>query len=354
MLLFNVSLFLLIHRTGRNLLLMQEAPTITDIQEPVGKRRRHSSQRTLWQEIRANVWSYIYVTPMVVLLLVFVVYPIFASLGYTLYQWNGIGDPSNYVGLDNFVRVIHDSFFWGAFLHTLTYTVVLVPIQLALALALALVLNNSKLRFASFYRSVYFIPAVTSPAVIGVVIQLIFSNLGDNVNQLLMNLHIIHEHIDWLGDPRFALGLIITIGIWNTLGYNLVYFLAGLQTIPGELYEAARIDGANSFARFFYITIPMLRAVGLVIVILAILGSLQVFDLVLVLTDGGPYGATEVVNTYIYHQAFGGSARAGVQPNVGFASAASFFYGLILLGLSVAQVLIFRYINRQRAAERGQ
>jgi ABC-type sugar transport system permease subunit len=354
MLLFNVSLFLLIHRTGRNLLLMQEAPTITDIQEAVGQRRRRPSRRTLWQEIRANVWSYIYITPMVVLLLVFVVYPIFASLGYTLYQWNGIGDPSNYVGLDNFVRVMHDAFFWGAFLHTLTYTVVLVPIQLALALALALVLNNSKLRFASFYRSVYFIPAVTSPAVIGVVIQLIFSNLGDNVNQLLMNLHIIHEHIDWLGDPRFALGLIITIGIWNTLGYNLVYFLAGLQTIPGELYEAARIDGANSFGRFFYITIPMLRAVGLVIVILAILGSLQVFDLVLVLTDGGPYGATEVVNTYIYHQAFGGSARAGVQPNVGFASAASFFYGLILLGLSVAQVLIFRSINRQRAAERGQ
>lgn len=353
MLLFNVSLSPLIDITGRNSLLMQ-APTLTDTQEAVGQRRRHTYKRTLWQEIRANIWSYIYVTPMVVLLLVFVVYPIFASLGYTLYQWNGIGDPSNYVGLDNFVRVIHDSFFWGAFLHTLVYTVVLVPIQLALALALALVLNNPKLRFASFYRSVYFIPAVTSPAVIAVVIQLIFSNLGDNVNQLLANLHITREHIDWLGDPRFALGLIIGIGIWNTLGYNLVYFLAGLQTIPGELYEAARIDGANSFGRFFYITIPMLRAVGLVIVILAILGSLQVFDLVLVLTDGGPYGATEVVNTYIYHQAFGGSARAGVQPNVGFASAASFFYGLILLGLSVAQVLIFRYINRQRAAERGQ
>jgi ABC-type sugar transport system permease subunit len=157
-----------------------------------------------------------------------------------------------------------------------------------------------------------------------------------------------------LGDPRFSLGIIIVIGIWNTLGYNMVYFLAGLQTIPADLYEAARIDGANSIARFSYITIPMLRAVGLVILILAILGSLQVFDLVLVLTDGGPYGATEVVNTYIYHQAFGGSARAGVQPNVGFASAASFFYGVILLGLSLAQLFIFRYINRQRAAERGQ
>jgi ABC-type sugar transport system permease subunit len=332
---------------------MQQAPTLPTAPEMESHRPR-ASKRSLWQEICANVWSYIYVAPMLILLLVFVVYPIFASLGYTLYQWNGIGDPSNYVGLDNFVRVMHDSFFWGAFLHTLTYTVVLVPIQLALALALALVLNNSKLRFASFYRSVYFIPAVTSPAVIGVVIQLILSNFGDNLNQLLLSLHITHEHIDWLGDPRFSLGIIIVIGIWNTLGYNMVYFLAGLQTIPADLYEAARIDGANGFARFFYVTIPMLRAVGLVILILAILGSLQVFDLVLVLTDGGPYGATEVVNTYIYHQAFGGSARAGVQPNVGFASAASFFYGVILLGLSIAQLFIFRYINRQRAAERGQ
>ncbi|GHO69880.1 lactose ABC transporter permease [Ktedonobacter sp. SOSP1-52] len=331
-----------------------QAPTLPTEQKIVSHQRQSAPKRSLWWEIRTNVWSYIYVTPMLVLLLVFVVYPTFASLGYTLYQWNGIGDPSNYVGLDNFVRVIHDPFFWGAFQHTFIYTLVLVPIQLLLALALALVLNNPKLRFASFYRSVYFIPAVTSPAVIGVVIQLILSNFGDNLNQLLLNMHLIHEHIDWLGDPRFALGIIIVVGIWNTLGYNMVYFLAGLQTIPAELYEAANIDGANSFARFFRITIPLLRAVGLVIVILAILGSLQVFDLVLVLTDGGPYSATEVVNTYIYHQAFGGSARAGVQPNVGFASAASFFYGVILLGLSLAQVLIFRYINRQRALESGQ
>lgn len=331
-----------------------QAPTLPTEQKIVSHQRQRAPKRSLWREIRTNVWSYIYVTPMLVLLLVFVVYPTFASLGYTLYQWNGIGDPSNYVGLDNFVRVMHDPFFWSAFQHTFIYTLVLVPIQLLLALALALVLNNPKLRFASFYRSVYFIPAVTSPAVIGVVIQLILSNFGDNLNQLLLNMHLIHEHIDWLGDPRFALGIIIVVGIWNTLGYNMVYFLAGLQTIPAELYEAASIDGANSFARFFRITIPLLRAVGLVIVILAILGSLQVFDLVLVLTDGGPYSATEVVNTYIYHQAFGGSARAGVQPNVGFASAASFFYGLILLGLSVAQLLIFRYINRQRAIESGQ
>lgn len=337
---------------------MQDAPTITSIDMPP-KRAEPKRHGTNWlRDIGRNAWCYVYLAPMVILLLVFTIYPLFASLGYTLYQWNGIGDPSEYVGLDNFVRVIHDTIFWNSFLHTFIYTVVLVPIQLTLALILALVLNNPKLRFATFYRSVFFIPVVTSPAVVGIVVQLILTNFGDDLNNVLLNLHITHEHIDWLGDPRFALGVIIAVGIWNTLGYNLVYFLAGLQTIPTELYEAGQIDGANSFARFIYITVPMLRGVGLIILILAILGSLQVFDLVQVLTGGGPYFATEVVNTYIFHQAFGGfSTSTAIQPNIGFASAASFFYGLLLMVLSFAQLIIFRYVlgrrNETRLQENG-
>lgn len=300
--------------------------------------------------MRANVWSYIYLAPMLILLLVFTIYPIFASLGYTLYQWNGIGQPSNYVGLANFQQVVHDPIFWGAFIHTFIYMAVLVPVQLALALILALVLNNPKLRGATFYRAIYFIPAVTSPAVIGVVMQLILANFGDNLNHILLGAHITQGYIDFLGDPHTALAVIITIGIWNTLGYNLVYFLAALQSVPVELYEAAKIDGAGAVAQFFHITIPMIRGIGLVILILAILGSLQVFDLVQVLTQGGPYFATEVVNTYIYHEAFGGASGASAaQPNIGFASAASFFYGIILLVLTGVQVLIFRYAARQRA-----
>jgi ABC-type sugar transport system permease subunit len=291
---------------------------------------------------------------MIILLLAFIVYPIFASLGYTLYQWNGIGDPSAYVGLDNFKQVLTDHIFWEAFGHTFLYTIVLVPIQLTLALVLALILNNPKLHFSTFYRSIYFLPVVTSPAVIGVVMNLIISNFGDNFDAILNNLHIIHQHIDWLADPRFVMWIIIAIGIWNTLGYNLVYFLAGLQTIPAELYEASRIDGASRSAQFFSITIPMLRGVGLVILFLAILGSLNVFDIVQVLTGGGPYFASEVVNTYIYHQAFGsysvGGAGGGVmQPNVGFASAASFFFGLILMVLTGVQALAWIYMRRTNA-----
>ena len=314
-----------------------------------------SHKKSLWQEIYKNRWSYLYLAPMFILLLAFVVYPIFGSLGYTLYQWNGIGDPSAYVGLDNFKKASTDPLFWESFIHTFIYTAVVVVVQLALALMLALILNNPKLRFSTFYRSIYFLPVVMAPAVIGVIMNLIISNFGDNLSTVLLKLHIIHQSIDWLADPRFVLWIVIAIQIWNTLGINMVYFLAGLQTIPAELYEAARIDGAGGFAQFFSITIPMLRGIGAIIVFLAILGNLNAFDIVQVLTGGGPYFASSLVSTYIYQEAFGsfnvGGAGGGgvVQPNVGFASAASFFFGLILLAATIFLALAQRYARRNDA-----
>ncbi|MGW5366274.1 carbohydrate ABC transporter permease [Actinopolymorpha pittospori] len=313
--------------------------------------RNRGGQPSLARRIWAARWSYLYVGPMMVLLLAFVVYPIGASLGYTLYQWNGIGDPSTFVGLDNFVLVMGDHIFWGAVRHTFVYVAIVTPVQLVLALTLALVLNNRRLRFATFYRTLFFLPVVTSAAVIGVVFQLLFSNFGATINNGLTGLGLTHAPIDWLGDPTFAMGIIIAVGIWHTLGYNLIYFLAGLQTIPEELYEAARLDGAGRIAQFCYITIPMLRSVGVVILLLAVIGGFQVFDLVQVLTNGGPFFATEVVNTYIYHLAFGGFGSSAVQPNVGLASAASFFYGLLLIGFSVVQVLVIRSLARRRAGQ---
>ena len=312
---------------------------------------------SIWHQVRVNRWSYAYIAPFLALVIVFTIYPIFASLGYTLYQWNGVGNPTQYVGLQNFERVVRDGIFWQAFGHTLLYAAVLVPVQLLIALALALILNDRRLRFSTFYRAIYFVPAITSAAIIGVVFQLMLSNFGDSMGRALIGLHLIQRPVDWLGDPRTVLWIVIGIGIWNTLGYNLVYFLAGLQTIPPELYEAARIDGARASAQFWHVTIPGLREVGLIILFLAVLYSLQVFDLVQVLTGGGPYYASEVVNTYIYHQAFGAGSFSGgggttlVQPNVGFASAASFFYGMLLLVITGLQALALWRIRLRRRQE---
>ena len=305
------------------------------------------------RQVRRNKWSYVYLAPFVILVAAFTIYPIAASLGYTLYHWNGVGDPSDFVGLKNFRDVMHDDAFWRSFEHTFAYTAVLVPVQLLLALVLALVLNDRKLRFSTFYRSVYFLPVVIAPAIIGVVFQLMLSNFGEDINKILIKAHLIHQHVDLLGDPHTVLWVVICIGIWNTFGYNLIYFLAGLQTIPRDLYEAAEVDGASARQRLWHVTIPGLREVGTMIAFLAVLGSLQVFDLVQVLTGGGPYYASSVVNTYIYQHAFGGGFSGGaaaVQPNIGFASAASFFYGLILMVITGSQGYALYRLRRSRSA----
>jgi multiple sugar transport system permease protein len=296
-------------------------------------------------QISKHRWSYLYLLPFVVLTLTFVIYPIAASIVYTLYRWDGIGAPSAFVGLDNFTRVVQDSIFWQSVGHSFVYTLVLVPVQLVLALVLALVLNDRSLRFATFFRAVFFLPAVMSPAIIGVIFQLLLSNFGQQIGEVF------GTRLGLLSDPSTALGVVIVIGIWNSLGYNLVYFLAGLQTIPEELYEAARLDGANALQLFRHVTLPGLASIGPIIVFLAVIGSLQVFDLVQVLTGGGPFFATSVVNTYIYQKAFGGAASGGIPltPDVGLASAASLFYGLLLMALAIVQAVILARLRAQNA-----
>jgi ABC-type sugar transport system permease subunit len=297
--------------------------------------------------LRRYGWAYLFLVPMLALVLPFVVYPLVASIGITLYNWDGIGEPTQFIGTANFFRVAQDPLFWNAFKHTFEYAGVLVPIQLIIALVLALVLNNPKLRGATIYRAVYFSPVVTSAALVGIVVSMLLTSLGQPLSDALVHAGITREPIDWLGSPTFALPTIIVVGIWHTLGYNLVYFLAGLQSIPKEMYEAAEVDGANAWNRFWDVTVPMLREVGAVIVFLAILGSLQVFDLVLVMTGGGPYYASEVVSTYIYHFAFT-PAAVQAQANVGYASAAAFFMGVLVMGLTGLQLASVALLRRRQ------
>ncbi|MHB1161001.1 MAG: carbohydrate ABC transporter permease [Chloroflexota bacterium] len=325
----------------------------TDTIRSTGVARRATAlPPTPWRQIKKNLWSYLFLLPLLTLVGLFVVYPMVASIHITLYDWNGIGNPTRFVGLRHFLTVAQDPLFWNAFKNTFTYAAVLVPIQLTLALILALVLNNPRLKGSTIYRAVYFSPVVTSAAMIGVVLSMLLGGAGDSLNGLLIDAGIIKAPVDWLGSPAMALPVVIGVGIWHTLGYNLVYFLAALQSIPKEMYEAAKVDGANAFHQFRHITVPMLRDVGVVILFLAILGSLQVFDLVLVMTGGGPYFASEVVSTYIYHYAFT-PASIQAEANVGYASAAALFMGLMVMGITVMQLLAVKYA-KQRGREMGR
>ena len=301
-----------------------------------------------WSNARRHIWSYVFVMPMFVLFLGFTLYPLLASVRYTLYDWDGIGVPRNFVGLEHYISIAQDAFFWNAFKNTLVYTVVLVPTQLTLALGLAIVLNSQWLKAKYIFRAVFFSPVVTSLAIVGIVISLLTSTAGHDLNRLLVNLAITKRPIDWLGDPRTAMWVVIAVGVWIGLGYPMIYFLAALQSVKQDLYDAAKIDGAGNLALFWHITIPSIRPVGLVVLLIALLHSLRVFDTVQVMTRGGPYFATDVVGTYIYRLAFYATEGGDTYARLGYASAAAFFMGLLVMGISILQLAAVRYAARQR------
>lgn len=303
---------------------------------------------TVSQRRRSELlWGTIFVTPMVVLVAVFIIYPIFESARITFYNWNGIGNPTQYVGLRHFKTVANDEWFWNAFWNTVEYAAVLVPVQLSLTLALALTLNSARMRFRTLYRTIYFIPVVTSIAIVAVVVRLMLNTSGREISEFLD----VYPPTSPIVNPKLAMPSVILFGTWHSFGINLIYWLAALQTVPEELYDAAKIDGANGFQRTIFVTLPYIRPFAAIILFMAILGSLQVFEQSFVLTRGGPFFASEVVSGYIYTYAFGGSSvgRSFSSSNLGFASAASFFMSLLVLGITLIQVVTLHFVRRKRA-----
>lgn len=300
---------------------------------------QHSHQRR--GEI---IWGAIFVVPMLVLVLTFTIYPIFESARITMYNWNGIGNPSQYVGLRHFETVANDEWFWNAFWNTIQYTATLVPAQLSLTLVLALVLSNPRMLFRTLYRTIYFIPVVTSLAIVAVVVRLMLNTSGRAISEFLN----VYPPTSPIINPDLAMPSVILFGTWHSFGINLIYWLAALQTVPEELYDAAKVDGANGWQRLLYVTLPSIRPFAAIILFMAVLGSLQVFEQSFVLTRGGPYFASEVVSGYIYTYAFGGNSvgRAFSSANLGFASAASFFMSLLVLAITLVQVVVMRYVRR--------
>lgn len=293
-------------------------------------------------------WIYLFLAPMLILTASFSWYPMVASVRYAFYNWDGFGEPSQFVGLRHLTDVISDPFFWSAMRNSVTYTIFQVPIQLLLALALALVLNNPKLRFSGVFRAIFFIPVVCSIAVLAVPLRSLFTALATSVPQPLIDAGVFNPTLGFLGNPDLAMPSVIAVGVWSSFGYNLVFFLAALQSVPNDVYEAATLDGAGAWGKFWYITLPLIQPIGVVILFLALLGSMRMFELVLVLTNGGPFYATEVASTYIYSYAFTSKYGAGTS-NIGYASAASLVMNLLLLVLVVVQVYAVGRARRKRA-----
>jgi multiple sugar transport system permease protein len=240
--------------------------------------------------------------------------------------------------------VFQDRFFWRAIGRTFLFAIITVPIRLILALVVAIMLNNPRLPFARLFRTALFLPVVTTTAIIGVVMQFVFDPAGGPVNLFLLNTGIVDRPVNFLGDSSSALYTVMGVHIWKWFGVTMIYWLAALQTINDELYQAARVDGASSWNIFTHITLPLLKPFTLIIGVLTFIDTMEVFDLILTMTSGGPFFSTEVIDVFIYRQAF-----AATIPRLGYASAAAVAFGLLTIALAVIQFLTVRNARRARS-----
>ncbi|MFX4274039.1 carbohydrate ABC transporter permease [Propionibacteriaceae bacterium Y1685] len=295
---------------------------------------------------RTEIWIYAFLLPTVVLYGLFTVYPIIGSYWYSLVDWNGFEAEKTFVGLANFAEVLSDPLFWNSFKITVIFTLVAVPVKVALALLLALLLNSRRLPFRNFFRVALFLPVVTTTAIVGVVMQFVFDPAGGPVNAALTKFGILDDGINFLGESRTALGTVIVVFVWKWLGTTLIYWLASLQTVPRELYEAASIDGASAWQTFRHLTVPLLKPFLIIITLLTVESTLQVFDLMLTMTHGGPFYATQVMEIYIYEAAF----ATGI-PRLGLASAAAVLFGLFVCALGLLQLIGIRAARQMRSGQ---
>ncbi len=315
---------------------------IRSTQRTVSDSRVGAPSRAL-SRIWADRWIYLFLLPTAVLYSMYSLWPIGVSWWYSLLDWNGFGDTQAYIGLDNYTEVFQDGFFWRAIGRTFLFAAITVPIRLALALIVAIMLNNPRLPFAKLFRTALFLPVVTTTAIVGVVMQFVFDPAGGPVNLVLLDLGVVDRPVNFLGDSTSALYTVMAVHIWKWFGVTMIYWLAALQTINEELYEAARVDGANAWNLFRDITVPILKPFALIIGVLTFIDTMEVFDLILTMTGGGPFFSTEVIDVFIYRQAF-----AATIPRLGYASAAAVAFGLITIGLAVLQFLTVRRANRER------
>lgn len=283
------------------------------------------------EELKLNAWCWLFMALAVGFYILFQGYPIICSIQYSLLDWSGMTSSATFVGLANYKELLHDELFWNAFANSFKYTALIVPLELAVSLFLAYLLNNERLKARPLYRTMYFVPVVTTASVIGIIMIFILGVQGP-VNHVLMTFNIIDTPINFLGNAKYALPTLVIISIWKDCGTYMIYWLAGLQGVSKDVYEAASIDGANRWQTFFHIVLPLIAPIGGIIAILCAINSLKVFDIVKTMTEGGPFYATDVIATYVYRNAF--SSEIGM-PRLGYASAAALFFGVtvIVIGL---------------------
>jgi multiple sugar transport system permease protein len=256
--------------------------------------------------MRTPVAGWMFVGPALIILAVFFGLPVFAALLLSLTDFDlyALADSDNlrFVGLGNYIDLLQSEIFWKSLGNTLYFVIVGVPVSIALSLGAAMLLNAPLARFKALFRTALFAPVVTTLVAVAVIWRYLFHTSYGLVNWALGQVGI--APIDWLGDPHWAMPTIILFAVWKNFGYNMVIFLAGLQTIPQDLYEAARIDGASKWRQFRHITLPMLGPVLLVVAVITVSGYFQLFAEPYVITRGDPLQSTVSVLYFMFEEGF--------------------------------------------------
>lgn len=288
--------------------------------------------RGVLKEMRREWTAYLFNAPGLILFAVFVVYSLSTSFFLSFHQWNILQPDKPFVGLDNYRRILSDSAYWDSIGRTIYFTLGSVPLTMAIGLGLALLLNT-KIRGLGIFRTAYYLPVITPIVIAAIIWKWVYNADFGLANYYLAKFHIIDKPLLWLSDKDLAMPAVIVMNIWKGVGFSMIVYLAGLQAIPGEFYEAAEVDGAGPWQKFRRITLPLVAPTTFFLLVINTIGAMKVFPQIFVMTNGGPPGpggATTTVVFYIYTQAFKFF-------NMGYASALAYVLFLLLFVVSFAQ-----------------
>jgi raffinose/stachyose/melibiose transport system permease protein len=282
---------------------------------------------------KGQLVGFYFVLPALLLYVIFFLFPFFRSIYLSMTDWNGVTTPV-FTGLENYQRLLGDPLMWFSLKNNLVWVIIGTAVPIALGLLLSVLLWTGT-KGGLFFRTIYFLPVVVSPVIIGVIWGWIYNPIFGILNRALNNLGLGQLAKGWLGDPATALYAVLVAAIWSYVGFCVVVLFAGLQKVDTQLIDAAKIDGANAWTRFRHVIIPQLGSVLTMVIVYTVIGGFNVFDLVFIMTRGGPANASELIATYTYKKSF-------MENDVGYGAALSMVMTMIALVAAVVTLRLRR------------
>lgn len=289
-------------------------------------------KRRKTREQNEFIWGWFFILPTMLGLMILNIIPIIQTIYQSFFKTGSFGRGNVFIGLENYKNLFQDGAVWQSLLNTFQYAVVEVPLSIAIALVIAVMLNR-KMRGRTAYRTIFFLPMVVAPAAAAMVWRWLFNSQFGLLNKILSSLGL--EVVNWLSNPKITVYIVAMVGVWSIIGYNMVLFLAGLQEIPRDFYEASEIDGANAFQQFFHITLPQLSATLFFVLVTRVIASFQVFDMILMMVDRSSPALPKTQSlVYLFYR------YAFVENNKGYGSAIVVLLLLIIMVITVIQMMM--------------